>query len=162
MMDEQRFNQTLHFHYQRPTAAAVEDALRWWVTASHSMQVGFEENPCNVILYAFVRLGQLCPELVRRYESYFDDAHPWGQRFLSRVLAHAGDGDSEIWAQSLASLDANDDIRLLASGQRHAPIQTLPIVSPVQLDLHWMDGVVSGRPIDSQTTWGSFVSKRRC
>lgn len=82
------------------------------------MQVGFEENPCNVILYAFVRLGQLHPELIRRYEAHFDDANPWGQRFLSRVLAHVGDNESETWAKSLSSRDANDDILLLGSGQR--------------------------------------------
>lgn len=144
-MDNQRFNQTLHFHYQHPKASAVEDALRWWVSSNHSMMVGFHENPCNVVLYAFVRLGQLYPELLRRYESQFDDAHPWGQRFLSRVLAHVGDGDTEAWAHSLAIHDANDDIRLLASGQRHAPIQTLPIVSPVQFDLHWMDFFLTGK-----------------
>lgn len=153
MMDTQRFNETLHVHYQRPTADAVEDALRWWVTANHSMQAGFEENPCNIVLYAFVRLSQLHPELLRFYESLFDDTHPWGQDFLARVLAHAGDDESEKWAKSRSSQGANNDLLTLASGKRRESIRTLPIVTPVQLDLNWMEFFLTG----DQTALGEIA-----
>lgn len=94
-MDHQAFNQTLQFHYRNPSSEAAAEALRWWVTAPHPMQVDFHANPCNLVLYAFICLAKLHPSLIRTSEQLYDEANSWGQGFLARLLAHVGDGESE-------------------------------------------------------------------
>lgn len=143
-MNQVTFQNTLTYYYQNPSTEVAADAIRWWVKNDHSMQTGFDENPCNLYLYAFVRLGQLHPLLIRRYETLFEEANPWGKQFLARVLAHIGDEASEGWAQSLVKHEASHDLQILSSRRRHDPIRTRPIVSPVQLDLNWMEFFLTG------------------
>jgi hypothetical protein len=143
-MNQVTFQNALTYFYQNSSTEVAADAIRWWVTKDHSMQVGFDENPCNLYLYAFVRLGQLNPSLIRRYETLFEEANQWGKQFLARVLAHIGDEASEGWAQSLVKHEASHDLQILASQRRHDPIRTLPIVSPVELDLNWMEFFLTG------------------
>ena len=143
-MDHDAFNQTLQFHYRSPSPEAAAEALRWWVTASHPMQVDFHVNPCNLVLYAFICLTELHPSLIRTSEQLYEEANSWGQGFLARLLAHVGDTASETWAGNKGESDSNRDLQLLRSGKRQDRIRTLPIVHPVQLDLLWTEFCITG------------------
>lgn len=164
-MDHEAFNRTLQFYYRAPSPESAAEALRWWVTASHSMQVDFHANPCNLVLYAFICLAELHPSLIRTSEQLYEEANSWGQGFLARLLAHIGDTASEKWAGNKGESDSNRDIQLLCSGKRRDPIRTLPIDNPVQLDLLWTEFCITGdaktvHDIASCFTESSVVRRR--
>jgi hypothetical protein len=138
------FQGTLRTFYQRPSPQLAEELVLWWVTTSHAMQRDFQENPCNIVLYALIRLAEIYPELLREYERRFDEANPWGQRFLARVLAHCGDDLSVNWATNRGDINRFEDLRILSKATRRGRIAMLPIRTATQLDYWWMEFLLTG------------------
>lgn len=145
-MDSASFQERLQTFYQQPSQALAEELIHWWVTTPHSMQGDLDENPCNIALYAFIRLAGLYPELVCEYEKLFDLATPWGKEFLARVLSHCADEQTGAWAKTKATVGRGSELKRLAAGNRRDLPRKFPIDTSFQLDLWWMEFFLTGDP----------------
>lgn len=139
------FQESLQTFYRQPSQSRAEELIAWCVSTEHSQTDEIiEGNPLNVWSYAFMRLAEMYPELVRVYESSYEAATVWGKRFLVCVLLHCGDDQTAVWATAQAAADPRADLQRLASGQRQEPPPLFPINFAYQLDLWWVNFFLTG------------------
>ena len=145
-MDEYEYDKFFTYYYQtQPDGDAVLEALEYFIKyVSHIDYIDI-----NMFIQFFSRIGELKPDIIRDYETYFSHSRE-GRQFIFSVLQNIGDPHTYKFIQKCLNEDEfkEEHSALKESLNNWAPrvlnVFNHPIKSPLDLDILWAEFIITG------------------